>query len=74
MRIRGGGYPKDDMMTRGGGGAGYPPKMMTSFMNSPLSTPGTKSNTTGQGGVFVKIRKKGKRVFCRDKKKQRDRS
>ena len=34
---RGGGEPKDDMMTRGrGGGAGYPQKVMTSFMNSPL--------------------------------------
>ena len=26
------------MMTRGRGGSGYPPKMMTSFMNSPLSS------------------------------------
>ena len=33
---RGGGQPKYDMMTRGRGGSGYPPKMMTSFMNSPL--------------------------------------
>ena len=32
----GGGEPKYDMMTRGRGGSGYPPKMMTSFMNSPL--------------------------------------
>ena len=32
----GGGEPKYDMMTRGRGGSGYLPKMMTSFMNSPL--------------------------------------
>ena len=32
----GGGEPKYDMMTRGRGGSGYPLKMMTSFMNSPL--------------------------------------
>ena len=31
----GGGEPKDDMMTRGRG-SGYPPKVMSSFMNSPL--------------------------------------
>ena len=35
--MEGGGGPKYDMMTRGGG-SGYPPKMMTSFMNSPLFT------------------------------------
>ena len=27
------------MMTRGRGGSGYPPKVMTSFMNSPLYLP-----------------------------------
>ena len=31
---KGGGKPRDYMMTKGG--SGYPPKMMTSFMNSPL--------------------------------------
>ena len=35
---KGGELPKDDPMTRGRGGwgSGYPPKMMSSFMNSPL--------------------------------------
>ena len=51
------------MMTRGRVGSGYPPKMMTSFMNSPLSTPGTKSNTTGQGGVFVKKKEKQEKGY-----------
>ena len=32
-----------DMMTGGRGGSGYPPKVMTSFMNSPLLVRRTQS-------------------------------